>query len=209
MTPETKSSLTDKHRDLNVDNREWHDGLDDQIAADLEKVGFTAEDFQWSGFWSQGDGASFTGYVHDLLLFMATLEKDSDVEFPNIRALIGVGGDVSFNVQRRDRHYSHSMTVSCDVEFGGYEDMFNHTTLYSDANDVRYLAACAMDRLVGAECDLLEEHGMKYLRGKMDEFYKMLQEEYEYLTSDEQVWEAIVACGLDEDEAEDQEMENA
>ncbi len=61
LESEMNPELIEKHRDINVDH-DWWDCTYDHFMEDMKQVGITVKDMRFSGFWSQGDGASFTGY---------------------------------------------------------------------------------------------------------------------------------------------------
>jgi hypothetical protein len=54
-----QSKIVDKFYDINVDDNYWNEHILDDYRSKLEKLGFHDIKFQWSGFSSQGDGASF------------------------------------------------------------------------------------------------------------------------------------------------------
>lgn len=60
LTKEQKTKVLDKLRDINVDGDYWYDFIYDEYRARLETMGYYDIEFQFSGFWSQGDGASFS-----------------------------------------------------------------------------------------------------------------------------------------------------
>ena len=41
----------------------WSDDVEERIQNEAAAIGIKDFDFSWSGFWSQGDGLSFTGYL--------------------------------------------------------------------------------------------------------------------------------------------------
>ena len=51
--------------DFNVDPLYDHDPILEGMTEDLEAIGLEDIDIKYSGFWSQGDGLSFTCYVND------------------------------------------------------------------------------------------------------------------------------------------------
>ena len=59
-TPEQKKQFIDKHRDINVTYDGWWDGVYDEWCEKLKALGFSDIEINFTGFWSQGDGASFT-----------------------------------------------------------------------------------------------------------------------------------------------------
>jgi hypothetical protein len=50
-----------------------------------------------------------------------------------------------------------------------------------------------------AVIEALESDILKLMRDLADWFYRALEQEYEYLTSDEVVWEALVSVGIAEE----------
>ena len=41
----------------------WSDEIEERIKNEARAIGIKDFDFVWSGFWSQGDGLSFTGLI--------------------------------------------------------------------------------------------------------------------------------------------------
>lgn len=121
LTDSQKKIVLDKMRDINVDDDYWHDFVTDEFKAKLADLGYTNVKTQFSGFWSQGDGASFSG------------EKE--------------GLEITTSGR-----YCHSGSMQCESD--------------SLLKDARKLA---------------------------NEYYRDLQKEYEYLTSDECIIETIEA----------------
>ena len=57
-----KARVLDKYNDINT-SHEWYDNIEDDIKEELKQLGFYNVDMRFSGFWSQGDGASITGEI--------------------------------------------------------------------------------------------------------------------------------------------------
>ena len=190
MNPE----LIEKHRDINVDH-DWWDCTYDHFMEDMEQVGITVKDMRFSGFWSQGDGASFTGYIHNNKLFFEHHKLTET--YPMITKLMAMGGDFTLSIDRTSHRYVHENTVSVDLSFA---DMFFGLV---PQDDLRSAVAEHLDRLLDAEYLALIDEVNTIIRGYCGDLYRRLKEEYDYLTSDEAVWEAIVANDLDEVETEE------
>lgn len=60
LNDDQKKKVLDNLRNINVDHDEWNDFLIEDFKTKLESLGFIDIKVYWSGFWSQGDGASFT-----------------------------------------------------------------------------------------------------------------------------------------------------
>lgn len=178
-----RSELIEKYRDINTDH-DWWDCTYEDYALMLVEKGISATDFAFSGFYSQGDGASFCGKIN-----MAQFLKAHDLEakYP-ATTFFALRREVSANLYRKSSHYSHEATVN--VNFG--DDIYNE---YDD-DDLRSEVYEAMsDQYLYDEEDL-DDDVLNICRSYMQDLYSKLREEYEYLTADEVVWETIVANDL-------------
>lgn len=172
LSEDAKENAINGMRDINTDFEWWDCTLDDYKEI-LEKIGFSNVEICFSGFWSQGDGASFTGaYSYE----KGALSKVKR-EYPTFTALHEFAEQLqllnrqyfyslSFELQRICHRYSHENTVNiswseCDT---------NADVWPSDDTDNALIECC---------------------RGFMREIYNSLENEYEYLTSDAVVIEAI------------------
>ncbi len=59
LSEDQQDHVVDKLSDINV-HHSWYESTYDYYHAKLETLGFYDIKFEFSGFWSQGDGASFT-----------------------------------------------------------------------------------------------------------------------------------------------------
>jgi hypothetical protein len=79
-----------------------HDPIIEGITEDLNEMGIDNVDVRYTGFWSQGDGLSFTGEVGDVPLFIERLglkiDKNSEINFV-----------------RGSSRYSHENTVHTEL----------------------------------------------------------------------------------------------
>jgi hypothetical protein len=174
LTEEQQAKALEKHRDMNVEYNDWQEFLLDDWKERLEAMGFEKPEIRFSGFWSQGDGASFTAkyinlekllshmvyctghYVQALELGMILAEADL------IEA--SITGSHAF-------HYVHERSVRLEVE--------SHV----------YSSHAKWDRLTE---DL--QAGLDDFRVDLcHKIYKELETEYYWHTSDEQVAETLRA----------------
>lgn len=208
ITEERKAKLIEEHRDINVEHVGWWDGVYDdfKLICDILGIELDNREPSFSGFWCQGDGASFTGTYRAQGLGYAGLvptftydtapaeirEYCDDEELHRIADELCVLGRLyfpAFAYIRRSRggNYVHSNTMTLDsVE--PYD---------SDSED------WAQEVHDHVETTLLQ-----LFRDLADWLYKTLDREYEYLTGDEAVWDAIVANELYKIEEEDEECED-
>ena len=197
----TRTELLEKHRDINVHD-DWWQPTYDAFADDMRLKGIRVYRMFFSGFSSQGDGACFVGHVDDWTVFLPTV----GVTCPAVIAL--AKEHWSLSVAHRGR-YTHEHSTHFDIYmpspednggYGGYS--FSDAHCPWDADDIRTKAWLAL--LQQVDYDKLEEDVQEAFRDHMRDLYKRLEEEYEYLTSDEVVWESIKANGLHEELTEEE-----
>lgn len=170
--------ILEKEMYINVDH-EWWEFTVEQFQEELEALGFANTDFNFSGFSSQGDGASFTGdWDSAKMLAVKELKEKgfglSDWAVELRRILKGNLKDIkaknaTFSIKRTSHHYAHEYTVS----------IFEPEYWNSRKKEQDYIPQEQED-------DLLEG-----CRTAMSEMYRILGKEYDYLTSDEAVEETL------------------
>ena len=146
---------------------EWYDYTIDDSKECLSLLGFTATDILFTGFWSQGDGACFTGSwsasdVKPVRAMRAHAPKDD--------TLLRLSRDLN-RLKRRDREayatlihryrYCHENTIGFDIRNAKRDDTIDTLTELS--------------------------------RDAMRWVYRQLEQEYEFMTANEQVDDAIRA----------------
>jgi hypothetical protein len=194
----TKDELIEEYRHFNVEHLDWWDAVYDGFKEDMAEKHIHVGQMQFSGFWSQGDGASFTGYVSDNAKF---LEAHGLTEtYPYLTKLLRLGGDFTLRIERTGHRYVHENTVAAELS---YTDMF-HNVLLSDG-DLRGAVVSQWDTELDAEYAALASEVDTIIRDYCRDLYRSLNDEYDYLTSDEAVWEAIEANDLDVIEDEEEE----
>ena len=173
---------------------EWWDYVYDNAKEDAHQYGFRIDDICFSGFYSQGDGASWTGNV-DLVTWLEKHRPDCAKATVMVELMTQDWVDPKANVIRLSSHYAHSNTMqvtdcatywdgACyDVELDGKLVGGNGIlarasvkTLVENADLETYFEEMLSDVLVS-------------VRDYADEIYKRLRDEYEYLTSDEHIAE--------------------
>ena len=211
LSEERRDALLEKHRNTNVEYDEWWDGVYEQFVEsctekgicvdtrDVRTVGgktVTKPRIYFSGFWSQGDGACFEGRVDDWPKFFAA------AGCPELTDLYEKLTDPLSLSWTHSGHYYHSYSVS-------FEDELWATNPYDPDDDVLQCAAWSAVMKDGAIFDEKENDFIKFIRGLMDQLYKDLEEEHDYLTDDERVVEYILDhCEdelVEEDEDEDED----
>jgi len=193
-TPHQKS-LIDTYRDINTQHTEWWDCTYDDFKSDMSLTGIDVAKMMFSGFWSQGDGASFTGRITDVKLFMEH-HKIADFQ-PTVMRLLSYGGNIDLTVEQTGSysHYCHEYTVRV---FNPHSDEF--WLVLPTGDPLRTAVAEQWDKELNTELSALEEAATEIIRDDCRSLYWRLEEEYEYLTSDDAVWEAIQNNDLETEE---------
>lgn len=168
----TKANVVEKHREINVNYYGWNDYIDEDFANILQILGYSDIKTYYSGFWSQGDGASFIAkwsYEKQSVNKIAEYAP-KDTELHRIaRRLqeISKHNLYQLNARLTNRgHYCHEYTMLID---------------YIERNNGYKIAEDTDTQFLELSRDLARW------------YYKRLQEDYEYLTTDEAVIETILA----------------
>lgn len=186
LTEQHREQLLERYRDINMYD-DWWDGVYEAFKEDMGAIGVHVEAMYFSGFWSQGDGACFEGYITDWVKFLTALDEP---ETARILADLGRCTEVSLAWKHSGHYYhEHCTTFSADLAI---DNPYDET-----GQPLRHVAWEAMH---GADGPLapLEEEFIEFLRGKMRTLYRQLEKEYEHLTSDEEVTEYILEYEEDE-----------
>lgn len=183
LDDQQRSELIEKYRDINTDH-EWWNCTYDEFKLDMQTKGITVDDMNFTGFYSQGDGASFTGKV-DMIQFL----KFHELEQQYIGATFFAGqGELWADLIRNNSRYYHENSVDVFLE----EDTFDN---FEDG-DIRGEVYKRMIEILQDEWKDLEEQVEQICKGYMQDLYSKLRDEYEHLTSKEAIWETIVANEL-------------
>lgn len=118
-----KSKVIENMRDINTDY-DWYEHVYDDAKTILGMLGFSNIEITYSGFWSQGDGASFTASFDVPRTKKELKERQAKVReyAPNIK--LGLFSDMRFDKDEKDAgtlevfricpHYAHYNTISSD-----------------------------------------------------------------------------------------------
>lgn len=186
----------------NCMDHDWWDGVYEDWEETLAKLGLSDFKAHFSGFWSQGDGAQFLGHL-DIGTFwrahqqpeaimegyndwIERLNEHAAPEFEQLILKVEEVGSLSVRISSNGR-YSHEYCTSFD---------FCIEELYPDP-EIDDPDKAATDRkpveCLNDQIPALEEWVTETCRAYMKEFYRQLKQEYEYLTSEEAIAEAMEA----------------
>lgn len=171
LPEEVKESVLNANRSINVEDIEWWDCTVDDVKEVGKLIGIDIDNVYFSGFCNQGDGACFEGdYEYrkqSVSLVFGHAPKDKELK-RIANELQELQRRFFYQLTARVKHRGHYMHELCTViDVSGNED-FSYD-VHEDAED-----------------------GItEFLRDFMRWIYKRLENEYEYLTSDEAVEETL------------------
>ena len=136
--------------------------MSEQYGADIK-----VDDIEWSGFWSQGDGACFTCDFDEEVIFPILKEGLSESDIASLEGFeLSQAKSVRFGPSN---YYSHENTVIGDV--------------WLDRPDSAELGGNVIKEM--------EQTLTKIIRDSCRDLYQRLEEEYDRATSDEAIIEEI------------------
>lgn len=185
--------MLEKYRHINVEHNDWYDYEYECFREDMKAKGIDVVRMYFSGFWSQGDGACFEGGFDDVRLFIESHFKDTD--YPMIRKLLDEGGSVVINCNHSG-HYYHENCTRFSIGADELQYCMKMPTEFHEQ------VVESMDKKLSVEVTDFESASIEIFKGYMRDLYRRLENEYDGLTSDEAVAEAIIANDLNEDEGE-------
>jgi hypothetical protein len=195
---ESESSISLKtleaYRHINVEHIDWWDSTYEMFKEDMKEQGIYVSKMYFSGFWSQGDGACFDGQLDDVPLFLEKNFKPD--EYPMIRKLLDGGGSVKFSVAH-DGHYYHENCTRFYIEADRLEHVLDIPTEFHEQIVEQW------DSILDTEIMDFEKESVEIFKNNMRELYRKLEQEYDYLTTDEAVRETVVANDLQEESDDD------
>lgn len=169
-----RAKVLERERDINVDY-DWAKWSLEAWEEKLESMGFEDPKIAYSGFWSQGDGASFTCKRVNVETFAKS--QRSKGRFKSlIKAIKSNKVEANVDVTRSDHHYCHEYTVSVETEilYWRDEEYKNYAEIEREEGELRKLV-------------------LETVRKLSKQIYRELESEYDGLTSDEAVIDTIKA----------------
>ena len=146
-----KQKAIEHYRDDREDP-DWYSPILEGFKEDMDAIGVETNDVSFTGFYSQGDGASFTGKVSDIDKFfeLATVTiggvtypigdaPSLPVHISEIKGLKGEIGEINdpfdagfyyINFNRTTHRYVHENTCETDVDIDWDEDMLSENSWF-------------------------------------------------------------------------------
>lgn len=183
LSPEAKQNAIDRNRGYSTESYDWGEPIIEGFTEEMEAIGLSDIDCQFSGFNSQGDGASFTGTVNDNQTFLkaigitpASVGLGDKTPRKFDTALDSIAENIYITILRNDRNYYHHNTISASVAVDGDEeielDLGLGLIIEIDVDDV---------------CDKIEPIITDWAREKSKGLYRDLEKYYDELSSDETI----------------------
>lgn len=171
LSDEVQNKLIEKNRDVLVQYGDWYHPVLDGFCEDMSEAGHDIDvrDISFSGFCSQGDGASFT--TKNGSISLRSLLKELGVKMKDLPRGFGKEikqGLMTIDIVRWDNRYSHQNTVSVDLNYDGEDEKISQAFFE------------------------LEDKFESQLREYMIDLYNKLEKYYNELTTDEAVKEELI-----------------
>lgn len=177
LKPEVQEQVIEDNRYINVDFTNWNDTRLNEWKSQLKDMGFINVNIEYSGFYSQGDGASFTGRINNQESLIKLMEEIDKKKYKPLRFAMRRGEvELTAWIKSINRQYSHERTKSLELDL---------TDMTYNMNPKR------IDTLTDLANDLETELEEKRLE-LSKEIYQDLKDDYESFTSDESVKETLI-----------------
>lgn len=185
----------------------WWDYIDDDLRAYVESNGFSYGRLRFSGFSSQGDGANVTLKVQLTPEFFEPMpvadtgspfaekvppfwtSSDSEAEIIKEYFSRDIVDEIQLFVnQDRGAHYQHSNTLSA-----GYEIIYTEKNepFWGERHQSGQTHEARFERAVENVSDAL----LEWAKDLSKCAYRMLEQEWDYITSDEALTEMLLEAG--------------
>lgn len=175
LSEAAQKKVIDKNYDINVDNEFWHESVIDDAKEQGKPLGFDIKKIYFSGFSSQGDGACFAGSFDGANIKAEELKKNC----PEDRELHRIANQLA-EIQKETANIGFSV-----VHCGHY----NH----KGCTEFSFEIPEELEEICAAKINQAEETLTELARDYMEWIYSQLETQYEYLTSEEQIKETLIA----------------
>ena len=157
----------------------WSDPIIEGFHEEMEAAGLSDVEVEWSGFWSQGDGASFKAKIRgteDLKKFVR--------ETVGLKVLDEVLENIYIAIHRMSTRYCHSNTMEAYVEVDGDEEV---------EKDMGTGMIITID--VTASLETIQDSVTDWARARANKLYDDLEAGYNEQFNEEHIKEDLIARG--------------
>jgi hypothetical protein len=228
--PKYSAAFIDEHRDFNLPH-DWWDSVYDDFIQVCEILGVSIETrhrkayrgqgrdvtisepcIYFSGFYSQGDGASFSGWYYAETTKAIRIENpDASPTSEYRRVLTAEEAPAKIREYAPNDETLHNIADElCFLYrwYGGVTARISQGGNYLHSYTMRLDDWDFQDDREDEDaniCEIVETTLIDNMRALADWLYERLEEEHEYLTSDEAVIESLEANEIEEDLDEDED----
>lgn len=195
LSPEAKKNAIDSNRDY-AESYDWFDPIIEGFTEEMEEIGVTDIDCYFSGFYSQGDGACFTGKVNDNKTFLKAIGINyTSVGLGNRAprkfdaALESIADNIYITIERNGSRGYHHNTIFANVEVDGDEEIQLDLGL-----------GMIIDINLNDVCERIEPTITDWARENSKRLYKNLEKYHDELQSDESIANDLSLSGNEFDE---------
>jgi len=173
LSTEAKEKVLENSRDINCQDY-WYEYTLEDMTERLNEMGFEDAEIFFSGFWSQGDGASFKAQINiDKLCKYYKL----NTTFAKLLKAYEITGKIT---QSGRYYHSNPMSIELDFETKGN---------YDAIRKIGEARQALLDKL----SDEFENKVLTIARNEADKIYDELEKVYESYLTDESVIETLKA----------------
>ncbi len=174
LNAQAKQKVLDTYRYDTVSQDLWYENVYDAFKERLKPYGFSSIEPNFTGFYNQGDGASFTAHIDmtkflNSLIMRATNYKKARILYRMF--LLAERGYIKAEIIRTNYRYAHADTCEVEITTHDYLLVGEVELLYTIIKRLYY-------RVVGV-------------------FYNALAESYKNATTDEAVAECVRCLGFE------------
>jgi len=166
------------------DDEFWAEPILEGFHEDMEALGLTDIETSYTGFWSQGDGASFTARVYN------ADNRKFITEALGLKVLDEVAENLAISIKRISHHYSHENTIEGYVEVDGDDEV------EKDMGTGMIITISVED-----SAESIEEAVTKWARSRSKQLYNDLETAYNEQFKEENIIEDLEANGVEFDES--------
>jgi hypothetical protein len=161
---------------------EWAEFILTDFREDMKMLNVDITNVNYSGFWSQGDGASWTGDI-DVKAYLCRTYPDDLKRMVLLQAMEEDWVGTRLYISSTGRYYNEGAMDIDEISRGPTSwGVFEEPGIFQGANIPERLVAFGWHSRGFVE---LEKEVLEWARTKARELYKNLDAEYEYQTSDE------------------------
>jgi hypothetical protein len=179
LTKDQQQKALDVNRLYNVEDPHWSTPIEWSITDELKENGYNNSDLRFSGFYSQGDGASFTCAEIDLVFWCEkNLTREQKKRFAPLIPL-SAPYSITASIDRSvfSTHYIHEQTINANVDTFYLDNHIENEKQLQEVEDL---------------CSELETLLTEDARERSRNAYEQLKNEFDYLTSDEGLRENFI-----------------